>query len=73
MAIMLMLLTAVDEGLGGWLFGIFDGEEQLLSDLGVPEGPRLLGAVALGYPDRRDRPFRPDHRPLEEIVHRGCW
>jgi nitroreductase len=73
MAVMLMLLAAVDEGLGGWFFGIFEGEEQLLTDLGVPEGPRLIGALALGYPDRRELAFRPAHRPLAEIVHRGKW
>jgi nitroreductase len=73
MAVMLMLLAAVDEGLGGWFFGVFYGERQLLADLGVPEGPRLLGAVALGYPDRSEAAFRPTHRPLEQIVHRGRW
>src|SRR5438132_2526257 len=56
MAAMLVLLAAVDEGLGGWLFGIFHGEDRLLGDLGVPPGVRPVGAIALGYPSPEDRP-----------------
>jgi len=70
---MLMLLAAVEEGLGAWFFGVFDGEERLLADLGVPEGPQLIGAIALGYPDRGELPVRVEHRPLDEIVHRARW
>jgi nitroreductase len=77
MAAMLMLLTAVDEGVGAWWFGVFHGAEALLGDLGVPEGRRLAGAVALGWPAADDRPSgsartRP-RRPVDEIVHRGRW
>jgi nitroreductase len=77
MAVMLMLLTAVDEGVGAWWFGVFHGAEALLRDLGVPAGRRLVGAVALGYPAADDRPggsatTRP-RRPLDEVVHRGRW
>ena len=77
MAVMLMLLTAVDEGVGAWWFGVFSGAEALLRDLGVPEGRRLAGAVALGRPAADDRPTgsavtRP-RRPLDEVVHRGRW
>ena len=77
MAVMLMLLTAVDEGVGAWWFGVFSGAEALLRDLGVPAGRRLVGAVALGYPAADDRPSgsartRP-RRPLDQVVHRGRW
>jgi nitroreductase len=77
MAVMLMLLTAVDEGVGAWYFGVFHGAEGLLRDLGVPEGRRLVGAVALGWPAADDRPSgsvrtRP-RRPPDEVVHRGRW
>jgi nitroreductase len=77
MAVMLMLLTAVDEGVGAWWFGVFSGAEALLRDLGVPRGRRLVGAVALGRPAAGDRPSgsavtRP-RRPLDEVVHRGRW
>ena len=36
MASMLILLAAVDEGLGGWFFGITHGERELLDGFGVP-------------------------------------
>jgi nitroreductase len=77
MAAMLLLLTAVDEGVGAWFFGVFHGAEALLANLGVPKGRRLIGAVALGYPAADDRPTgssrtRP-RRPLDQVVHRGRW
>jgi nitroreductase len=77
MAVMLMLLTAVDEGVGAWWFGVFHGAEALLRDLGVPPGRRLVGAVALGRPAGDDRPSgsartRP-RRPFGQVVHWGRW
>jgi len=77
MAVMLMLLTAVDEGVGAWWFGVFHGAESLLRDLGVPPGRRLVGAVALGWPAGDDRPSgsartRP-RRPFDQVVHWGRW
>ena len=77
MAVMLMLLTAVDEGVGAWWFGVFHGAGALLRSLGGPEGRRLVGAVALGWPAADDRPggsarTRP-RRPLDQVVHRGRW
>jgi nitroreductase len=77
MAVMLMLLTAVDEGVGAWWFGVFHGAEALLRDLGVPEGRRLVGAVALGHPAADDRPSGSARtrarRPPDQVVHRGRW
>jgi nitroreductase len=76
MAAMLMLLAAVDEGLGGWLFGIFAGEDQLLNDLHVPAGLKPIGALGFGYagPDERGGSARSlTRRPLEEQVHWGHW
>jgi nitroreductase len=77
MAVMLMLLTATDEGVGAWYFGVFHGAGALLAGLGVPEGRRLVGAVALGYPAADDHlggsaRTRP-RRPLDQVVHRGRW
>src|SRR5215472_1784875 len=51
MAVMLVLLAASEEGLGAVFFGLFWGEDVLMRDLGVPEGCRPIGVVALGYPD----------------------
>ena len=77
MAVMTLLLAAEDAGLGALLFGVFRGEAELRRVLGVPEGPQLLGAVALGYrgaPDERPgRSARRRRRALDEFVHRGRW
>jgi len=75
-ATMLMLLTAVDSGLGALFFAIARGREELLADLGVPAGYRPIGAIAVGYPAIDDRPShspRRGRRPLDDVVHRGRW
>jgi nitroreductase len=77
MAVMLMLLSAVDQGLGAWYFGIFAGKGELLQWLGVPDGYRPIGAVGLGYPAAFDRArgsaLSQRRRSLEDVVHRGGW
>jgi nitroreductase len=77
MAAMLMLLAAVDEGLGGWFFGITHGERELLRRFDVPERLRPIGYLGFGYPAADERPSgsgaaRP-RRPLAEQVHRNRW
>jgi nitroreductase len=77
-ASMLILLAAVDEGLGALFFGLFDdGYERLRDACGVPEGWAPIGAVAIGHPATTD-PVRSsahtrDRRPLDALVHRGRW
>jgi nitroreductase len=77
MAAMLMLLAAVDEGLGGWFFGISYGERALLDRFGVPEGLRPIGVLGFGYRAYDEKPSgswrtRP-RRPFDEQVHRNGW
>jgi nitroreductase len=79
MSSMLMLLGAVDEGLGALFFGIFDHEAALLAQLGVPTGYRPIGTIALGYRASGSGTHPPSgsvsrgRRPLDEVVHRGGW
>jgi nitroreductase len=77
MAVMLILLAAVDEGLGGWYFGIFHGEVELMRHLRVPEGLRPIGAVALGYPSDREQQrgsgLWRDRKRLEDTIHFDRW
>ena len=75
MATMLVLLAAVDEDLGALFFGIFDHEQALMAELGVPPGHRPIGTVAVGYPapDRPGPSLARGRRPLDQIVHRGGW
>jgi nitroreductase len=75
MAVHALLLGAVDAGLGALLYGLFEHEPAVLAALGVPDGRRALGAVALGWP-APDEPGRSAGRPrppLAEVVHRGGW
>jgi nitroreductase len=76
MAALLMLLTAVDAGLGALFFGIYRNVPELLAELGVPPAYRPIGAVAIGYPARHDRPspsLARGWRPDAEVIHRGRW
>lgn len=75
-AVGLILLAAVDEGLGALFFGAFERGREICSSLGVPEGHEPVGVVALGYPSGGDRPSRSSRRgrrPFDEVVHRGRW
>jgi nitroreductase len=74
--VMLILLTAVDLGLGALFFGIFRGAQDLMDAHGVPEGYRPIGAIALGHPTpgERSRPeLRTGRRPLSEVVRWERW
>jgi len=76
-AAMLLLLAATNEGLGSLFFGVFFHETELLTALGVPDGYRPIGTIALGYRDENaERPGRSVNRPrrgVDQIVHRGGW
>jgi nitroreductase len=77
MASLLMLLTAVDEGLGACFFGI--PPERLPSfraAFGVPEAYLPIGCLSVGYPgtgDRRSPSLKRGRRGVDEVVHRGHW
>lgn len=77
MSSMLMLLAAVDEGLGAWFFGIVHGERELLDRFGVPEELRPIGIIGLGYRARDEEPrgswTTRRRRPFDEQVHRNGW
>ncbi|CAN5618662.1 hypothetical protein BH23ACT6_BH23ACT6_14390 [soil metagenome] len=77
MAAMLMLLTAVDNELGGLFFGVpahaMDDVKQAFS---IPDDRRLVGVVALGYPaptDVRSPSLARGRRPLAEVAHAGAF
>lgn len=76
MASMLILLTAVDEGLGAVFFGIFGGHiDAFRIAFGVPAAFVPIGAIAVGHraPDAPGASLRRGRRPLDEVVHRGNW
>jgi nitroreductase len=73
-ASLLMLLTAVDEGLGALFFGIFR-QDDFRAAFGVPPAYTAIGAIAVGYPapDEPSRSLARGRRPLTDVVHRGAW
>ena len=76
MASLLMLLTAVDEGLGACFFGIPPQQHAAYrAEFGVPEEFTPIGAVSVGYraPDHRSGSLKRGRRPVDEVVHRGHW
>lgn len=53
-AVMTLLLALHDEGLGALFFGVFRGEAELRTALGIPDGAVILGAIAAGHPSSGD-------------------
>lgn len=74
--VMLILLTATDLGLGALFFGIFQGQRALMDALGVPQGYRPIGAIAVGNPTpgERSHPELPTgRRVFDEAVRWEHW
>lgn len=73
-ALQLLLLAAVDEGLGAGLLGVhrLPGLSGLL---GIPEGVHPVALVTLGYapPDQPAGSASRGWRPWDEVVHRERW
>jgi nitroreductase len=75
-ASLLMLLTAVDEGLGACFFGIPPRQiPDYRVEFGVPQEFNPIGAISVGYPapDRPSSSLKRGRRPVSEVVHRGQW
>lgn len=76
-AALMMLLTAVDAGLGALFFGIVPHRiDRFRTAFGVPDAYKPIGVVAVGYaadsgPSGSARTRQ--RRPIEEVIHRGRW
>ena len=71
---LLLLLAAVDAGLGACLFGVPSAaHEAVRAAFGVPADRRVVGVVSLGHPapDERSRPSRRHRRTLADTAHDG--
>jgi nitroreductase len=77
MAGMLLLLAAVDAGLGGWYFGISYGESALRDEFAIPDDRNIIGVIGLGHPAADERPrgsaYSLARRPLSDMVHYDRW
>ena len=64
MAVMLMLLTAVDEGVGAWWFGVFHGARRSCATSACrPAGASSVPSPSAGRRPTTARPARPGHAP----------
>jgi nitroreductase len=77
MAGMLLLLAAVDVGLGGWYFGLPYGERSFRHEFDIPDERNVIGVIGLGYAGVDERPrgsaYSLPRRSLHEMVHRNRW
>jgi nitroreductase len=75
MAALLMMLTAVDSGLGSCFFGVGGPAEidRFRAAFDVPDDRRPVGVVSVGYPapDRRSPSLRRGRRTPDQVVHVG--
>lgn len=65
-ASMLILLTAVNEGIGACFVGAFE-DDKVSKILEIPEQVRPIGIICVGYPD--EKPERIERIPLSELVY----
>jgi nitroreductase len=73
-ASLLMLLTAVDAGLGACFFGIpAERIDAYRAAFGVPEQFSPIGVISIGYSDEPPRDLSSRRKPTAETVHRGRW
>jgi len=73
-ACLLMLLTAVDAGLGACFFGIpKDRVDSYRAAFDVPSQFYPIGVISVGYSDEPPRDLSSRREPTEQIVHRGRW
>ena len=78
MASLLILQTAVDEGLGACFFGIPPEKVPAArTEFAIPETFDPVGSITLGHPattpGAQGSPTRRRRKDLDEVVHRGNW
>ena len=73
-ASLLMLLTAVDAGLGACFFGIpADRIDAFRTAFGVPPQFHPIGVISVGYSSEPPRDLSSRRKPTAETVHKGRW
>jgi nitroreductase len=74
MAALMILLTAVDEGLGACFFGTPpEAHQDVMEAFGIPHDRNLVGVVSLGYPvpHPRSGSLARGRRGLDLVAHYG--
>jgi nitroreductase len=65
-ASMIILLSAVNEGIGASFVGAFE-DDKVMKILGLPVHVKPIGIIALGYP--AEKPERFDRIELNNLIH----
>jgi nitroreductase len=74
MASLLMLLTAVDAGLGACFFGIaVERIPAYREAFGVPDKFTPIGGISVGYSTDPPRNFSHERKPMSQTVYQGRW
>ncbi len=78
MASLLILQTAVDEGLGACFFGVPPHAYPAVKEaFGIPPEYDPVGAITVGHrlddTGPKGSPSRRPRKPVEDVVHRGRW
>jgi nitroreductase len=73
-SMMLILLAAVNEGLGTAFVGVME-PHRLQALLGIPDDWLPIGVAMIGHPapDKRSGSLRRGRRPLDTVLHRERW
>ena len=74
MAALMILLTAVDEGLGGCFFGAPpETHEDVFEAFAIPHDRNLVGVVSVGYPvpHAKSGSLKRGLRGLDQVAHYG--
>ena len=74
MAALMVLLTAVDEGLGACFFGAPpEAHEDIFEAFDIPHDRNLVGVVSLGYPmpHPKSGSLKRGKRGLDQVAHYG--
>ena len=69
-AAMLILLAAVNEGLGAAFVGAFD-DDEVRTVLGLPRAVRPIGLISIGF--CAEAPTKVPRPPKERIIHYERW
>jgi nitroreductase len=73
-AALLILLTAVDEGLGACFFGIPKTRIDAVHEaFGIPLEFHPIGAITIGFPDEPVRDLRSRRKAAEDVVRMSRW
>jgi nitroreductase len=74
MALMLILLSAVDQGLAGAFVGVWR-QRELQELLGIPEHFLPIGVTMVGHgaPDKKSPSLKRGRRSLDDVLHWDGW